>query len=96
MYHLKQYWDSRLPMDVHIISLEFLTATFPEGIDLILGSPIVLVIHLSKSKREHTPPGPDIVRHILRLVLHLSETQPGGVGYIWNCFELHPLSAHTL
>jgi len=60
-------------MDVRTISPELLRVTFPEGINLILVNPHVLAIDLSKSKREHTSPGPDIGRHILRLVLHLSE-----------------------
>ena len=69
-------------MDVHTISPELLSITFPEGIDHILASPTMLAAHLSNSNREHTPPGPDISRHITRLVLHLSELQPRGVGYI--------------
>jgi hypothetical protein len=91
-----QKWVSRLPMDARAISPELFRVKFPKGIDLILASSYVLAVHLSKSKREHTPPGPDIGRHILRLVLHLSETQSGGVGYIWNSFEFHPPSANTL
>ncbi len=75
-----QVWDSRLPMDVRIISPELLNVIFSEGIDFILASPHGRAIHLFKYEREHTTPGPDIIRHILRLGLHLSETQPGGVG----------------
>jgi len=69
-------------MDVRAISLELLNVTFPEEMDLILASPLMLATHLSKSNREHTSPGLDIDRHILRLVLHLSESQLGRVGYI--------------
>jgi hypothetical protein len=83
-------------MDVRNISPELLRVTIPEGIDRILAIPHMLAIHLSKSKREHPPPGPDIVRHIIRLVPHLSETQPEGVGYIWNSSEIYPPSANTL
>ena len=67
-------------MDVRIIFPELLKVIFPEGIDFILASPHVRAIHLFKFEREHTTPGPDIIRHILRPALHLSETQPGGVG----------------
>jgi len=75
--------DSRLPMDVSTISPELLSATFSaEGIDLILVSPPVLATRVSRSNREHTSPGPDIGRHIIRLVLHLSESEPDGVEYI--------------
>jgi hypothetical protein len=92
-----QDWESRIPMDVRTISLELLSAArFPEGIDLILTSPPMLATQLSNSNREHTPPGLNISRHIVCLVLHLSESQPGGIGYIWNSSELHPPSANTL
>ena len=89
-------WDSRLPMDVRTIFLELLRATFPEGIYLLLVSPPMLANHLSRPHREHTPSGPYVVQHILRLILHVSEAQPGGVGYLWNSSELHPPSANTL
>jgi hypothetical protein len=69
-------------MDIRTISLELLSVTFPEGVDLILASSSVLATDLSKSNKEHTPPDPDIGRHILRLVLHLSESHSGGVGYV--------------
>ncbi len=82
-------------MDLRTISPELIRFTFPEGIDFILVNPLVLAIQLSKSNRERTPTGLDRDRHILRLLLHLSESQPGGVGYIWNSFELHPPSANT-
>jgi hypothetical protein len=75
-------WDSRLPMGVRTISPELLNVTFPEGSYLILASPPALATHLSKSNREHTSPSLDIVKHILRLVLHLSESQPEGIRYI--------------
>ena len=90
------YWDTRIPMDVRTISSKLLKFRFPEGIDLILANPPMLATHLSKSNKEHTPQGPDIGRYVLRLVLHLSESQPGGVRYIWNSFELHPPSTTTL
>jgi len=61
---------------------ELLSAHFLEGIDLILASPSMLATHLSNSNREHTPTGPDVSQHITRLVLHLSESQPGRFGYI--------------
>jgi len=83
-------------MEVRTISPELLNITFPEGIELILASPPVLATHLSSSNRDHTLPGPDIGRHIIRLVLHLSESQPRGVGYIWTSSELHLPSAHIL
>jgi hypothetical protein len=69
-------------MDVRTIFLELLRATFPEGIYLLLVSPPMLANHLSRPHREHTPPGPDIIRHIFRLIMHLSETHPGGIGYL--------------
>jgi len=71
-------------MNVRTISPELLSVIFPEGIDLILASPPLLEIHLSKSNKEHAPPGPDIGQHIIRLVLHLSEPHPDRAGYIWN------------
>jgi hypothetical protein len=86
-------------MDVRIISPEILSVQFPEGIDLILASPPMIATHLSNFNREHTPSdisGSDIIRHITCLVLILSESQPGGVEYIWNSSELHPPSANTL
>jgi hypothetical protein len=83
-------------MDVRTISPELISATFPEGIDLVLVSPHVLASHLSKSNRDRTPPDPDIDGHILRLVLHLTESQPRVVLYIWNSCELYPPSANTL
>jgi len=83
-------------MDGRTISPELLSVTLPKRIDLILASPHVLAIHLSKSYIEHTPPGPNTGPHILRFVQHLSESQPRGVGYIWNFSELHPPSANTL
>ena len=66
-------WDNRLPLDVCTISPELLKATFPEDIDLLLVSPSMQASHLPKTGRERTPMGPDIVQHILRLVLYLSE-----------------------
>ena len=83
-------------MDVHTISPELLNVTFPEGIYLFLASPPVLATQVSKSNREHTPPGPDISRHIIRFVLHLSESQSKAVVYIWNSSELHLPYANTL
>jgi hypothetical protein len=83
-------------MDVRTISPELLNVTFPEGIYLILASPPLLTTRLSKPNKEHTPPGPDIGLRILRLVLRLSESQPGGVGYVLNSSELHPPSANTM
>ena len=77
-------WDSRLPLDVRTISLELLTSTFPEGLDLLLASLPMLSRHLPRSHTVHTAMGPDDVRHILRRILHLSEAQPEGVGYTWN------------
>jgi len=52
--------------------------------------------HLPKTDRERTLVGPDIVRHILRLILYLSEAQPKGVGYLWSSSDLHPASTNTL
>ena len=69
-------------MDVRTISPELFIATFLDGTDLILASPPVLAIQVSRSTREHTPTGPDIGRHVIHLVLHLSKSQPHGVGYI--------------
>jgi hypothetical protein len=69
-------------MGVRFISRELLTGTFPEGIDLILASPPMLAYHLPRSHRVHTPRGPDDVRHIIHLIMHLFEAQPEGVGYI--------------
>ncbi len=83
-------------MDVRTTSLELLGATFPEGIDLLLASPPILANHFPVTHRERTPMGPDVVRHIFRLILHLSEAQPEGVGYLWNSSELNPASANTL
>ncbi len=83
-------------MNVRTISLEILTSTFPEGIDFILASPMMLAHHLPKSHRVHSPWDPDVVRHIMHLILDLSEAQPEGVGYICNSSELHPSSANTL
>ena len=40
--------------------------------------------------------GPDVVRHILRLIMYLSEAQSEGFGYLWSSFELHPASTTTL
>jgi hypothetical protein len=77
-------WDSRLPMDVRAISLELLRATFPEGIDLLLASPPMLPNHLPMTHRERSPMGPDVVRHIHRLILDLSKAQTRGVGYLWT------------
>jgi len=57
-----QDWDSRLPLDVRTSSPDLLSATFLEGIYLILASPPVLATRVSRSHREHTPSGPDIHR----------------------------------
>ena len=83
-------------MDLRTISPELLRATFPEGIDLLLARPLMLSNHLSRHHRKYTPSGPDVVRHILRLILHLSKIQPGGVGYLWSSSERHPPSVDTL
>jgi hypothetical protein len=83
-------------MDVRTISPELLRATVPEGIDLLLASPPMLANHLLKTHRARTPLGPEGVRHILRLIFYLSETQPEGFGYLWNFVELHPASAKIL
>ncbi len=61
-------------MAVRTISPELLSVTLLEGIDLILASPPLLANHLSSSKRDHTPPGPDVGRQIIHLVLHLFES----------------------
>jgi hypothetical protein len=88
-------WDSQLPMDVRAIFLELLIATFPEGVDL-LASPPMLANHLPNTHRERSPMGPDVVRHIHRLILNLSEARIGGVGYLWTFSELHSARASTL
>jgi len=90
-----QDWDSRLPIDVRTCSPELLSIKFPKRNDFILASQPVLATHSSNSNKEHTPPGPDISRHITRLVLQLFESQPGGVGYIWNFCEPQLPSANT-
>ncbi len=89
-------WNSRLPMDVRTISPELLRATFPEGIDPLLVSPPMLARHVPNNHRERTPLGPDVVRHILHIIMYLSEAQPERVGYLWNSSECHPASATTL
>ena len=76
-------WDSRLPMDIRTISPELFTTIFPEGIDLLLASPPTLAHHLPRSHRVHTPMDPDVVRHILHLILHFSEAHPGWDGDIY-------------
>ncbi len=78
------------------ISTELLRVAVLEGINVNLAIPHVPATHHSKPTREHTPSGPDIIRHILRLIVHLSETKPRGIGYIWSSSELHPPSANTL
>jgi hypothetical protein len=83
-------------MDFRTISAELLNVTFLERINLILASSPVFATRLLKFDKEHTPPGPGIGRHILRIVLHLPETQLERTGYIWNFSELHPSSATTL
>jgi len=83
-------------MDIRTISSELLIATFPEGIDLLLASLPMLANLLSRPHREHTPPGPDVVRHVFRLIMHLSETQRKEIGYLRNSSELHSPSANTL
>jgi hypothetical protein len=90
-------WDSRLPMDACAISPELLRTTFPDRIDHLLASPPMQASHLPKTHIAHTPSmGPDVVRHILRLILYLSEAQPEGFGYLWTSSERHPASATTL
>ena len=88
--------DSRLPMNVRIISPELLRSTFPDGDDLLLASPPMQASHLPMTHREHTSMGPDVVRHIIRLILYLFEAQSDGVGYLWSSSELYPASATTL
>ena len=83
-------------MDVRTISPELLRATFPEGIDLLLAIPPILANNLPMTHRARTPLGLDVVRHILRLIMYLSEAEPEGVGYLWNSSELHPTSANIL
>jgi len=46
--------------------------------------------------RKRTPIGPDVVRHILRLVYYLSEAELEVIGYLWSFSELHPASANNL
>ena len=76
-------WGSRFPIEVRSIFLELLRATFPEGIDFLLASPPMLVANiLPMTHRAHTPLGSDVVRHIFRLILYLSEAQSEGVGYL--------------
>jgi hypothetical protein len=65
-------------MDIHTISPELITTAFPEGVDLLLASPTLLARHLPRSHSVHTPMGPDGVRIILHLIMHLSEAQPEG------------------
>jgi hypothetical protein len=89
-------WDSRLPRVVRTISPKLIRATFPDGVDLLLASPLMQACHLPGTHRDHTPMGPDVVRHILRLILYLSESQSEGVGYLWSSSELHPASATIL
>ena len=38
----------------------------------------------------------DVVRHILRLILYLSEAHAEGIGYLWSSSKLHPASINTL
>ncbi len=83
-------------MDIRTIFPELLRATFPEGIDPLLASPPMLARRLPRNSRERTPLGPDVIQHILRLILYLSEAQPEGVGYLRNSSELHLASANTL
>jgi hypothetical protein len=83
-------------MNTRTISLDLFSITFPKGIDLILARPSVPATHLSSSSRDHTPSGPDIGRHTIRLVLRISDSQLGGVGYICISSEFHLPSATTL
>jgi hypothetical protein len=69
-------------MDVRTISPELLRATFPEGIDLLLASPSMLVSHITCTHIESTLMGPDVVRHIFHLIQYLFEALPEGVGYL--------------
>jgi len=73
-------WDSQLPMDARTISLELFRATFLEGIDLLLASPPMIASHLPRPRRERASMGPDVVRHIYRLIYYLSEAHPEGVN----------------
>ncbi len=83
-------------MDARTISPELLRSTFPEGIDLLLASPSMIARHVPKTHIYRISMGPDVVRHILHLIMYLSEAQPEGVGYLWNSSECHPASANTL
>jgi hypothetical protein len=65
-------------MDVRTISLELMRATFLEGVDLLLASLSMLANYLLSTHRERIPICPDVVRHILRLILHLSEAYSKG------------------
>jgi hypothetical protein len=78
-----KYWDARA------ISLELRIATFSEGIDLLLANPLMLANHFPGTHRERSPMGPDVVRHILRIILHLSKAKTRGIGYLWTSSELH-------
>ncbi len=75
-------WDSRLPMEFRIISPELFRAIFPEGIDFLLASPPIVARHVPKTHKDRTPVGPDVVRHILHLILYFSETPPEGFKYL--------------
>jgi hypothetical protein len=88
--------DSCLSRDVRIISPEILIAAFPKGINLILASPPTPSTQVSNTNKARTPQGPDIGRDIIHLILHLSKSQPDGVGYIWNSSELNPPSPNTM
>jgi len=68
-------------MNARTISPELLRATSPEGVDLLPASPLMLANNLPKTYRAHTPLGPDVVRHILRLILYLSDTSPPPILY---------------
>ena len=78
-----QDWDYSLPMDFRTISPALLSATFQEGIDIILASPPTLAIRVSNPNKDHPLPGPAIARHITNLVLHTPLQNPDTRGRIY-------------
>jgi hypothetical protein len=83
-------------MDIRSISPEFFTNALPEGVDIIIASPPMLLQHLPKSNRGNTLPGKGAQQCLAQLINYLNETELGGVGFIWSTTELQPPSPHVI
>ena len=83
-------------MDTETITPTLFTQAFPVGMDVINTSSPILAQHLPCAHISGIQPAQAALLQLVRLTQHLTTTQPGGFGFIWDISVRTPLPAHVL